>query len=75
MLLPCAVLLAPVLAWLILGRRRYKPPLPDRPDGEGWVRTAECFHDPGSDALITVWYRPGTGERAYARMSGRSLPW
>jgi hypothetical protein len=33
--------------------------------GSGWVATAERFIDPESGKLVTVYYRPATGERRY----------
>ena len=42
----------------------YKPDL-SRPPGAGWVRTEEKTVD--ADGVVTVWFNPTTGERAYIR--------
>jgi len=33
--------------------------------GPGWVRTEECFEDPGTGKLMRVWYHAETGQRRY----------
>lgn len=43
---------------------RYKP-VSARTPGQGWVATNERFFDPESGELVTVYYRPSTGERRY----------
>jgi hypothetical protein len=45
-------------------RWRYKR-LAGAPPGSEWVATAERFVDPESGKLVTVYYRPATGERRY----------
>jgi hypothetical protein len=43
---------------------RYKPLTTGRP-GPDWVPTDERFVDPESGQLVTVFYKPSTGERRY----------
>jgi hypothetical protein len=43
---------------------RYKP-LESRRPGPDWLATDERFVDPGSSKLVTVFYKPSTGERRY----------
>jgi hypothetical protein len=45
-------------------RWRYKRLMGSRP-GPEWVATDERFVDPESGKLVTVYYRPSTGERRY----------
>ena len=45
-------------------RWRYKRLAGSRP-GPGWIATDERFVDPESGKLVTVYYRPTTGERRY----------
>ncbi len=45
-------------------RWRYKRLAGSRP-GPEWVATDERFIDPESGKLVTVYYRPATGERRY----------
>jgi hypothetical protein len=45
-------------------RWRYKR-LGSAPSGSDWIATAERFVDPESGKLVTVHYRPATGERRY----------
>lgn len=45
-------------------RWRYKR-LGSTHPGSDWVATAERFVDPESGRLVTVYYRPATGERRY----------
>jgi uncharacterized membrane protein len=63
----------PLLLWgaILAGgvyfeRYRYKPEL-DRPPGAGWEATGECSND--ARGVVTVWYNPATGERAYVRQA------
>jgi hypothetical protein len=49
---------------LAIERFRYKPEL-DRPPGPGFVRTDEKTVD--EHGVVTVWFNPATGERAYVR--------
>jgi hypothetical protein len=49
---------------LVVERWRYKP-VTGHPPGAGWVPTNECFVDPESGRLVTVFYQPATGERRY----------
>ncbi|MGH7030733.1 MAG: hypothetical protein ACREE9_21280 [Stellaceae bacterium] len=58
--LPGLVLLAAAL----VERWRYKRLAGSRP-GPGWVATGERFVDPETGKLVTVYYRPSTGERRY----------
>jgi len=58
--LPGLVLIGAVL----FERWRYKRLAATRP-GPGWVATDERFVDPESGKLVTVYYRPATGERRY----------
>lgn len=51
-------------AALLIERWRYKPLSEDRP-GPDWVKTDERFVDPETGKLVTVFYRPATGERRY----------
>jgi len=48
----------------LVERWRYKRIAGGAP-GAGWVATAERFVDPESGRLVTVYYRPATGERRY----------
>ena len=45
---------------------RYKRPTRDRP-GPDWVRTEERFIDDETGAVVTVYYKPKTGERLYVK--------
>ena len=63
--------MAALLAWgiilaggLAIERFRYKPEL-ERPPGPGFVRTDEKTVD--ENGVVTVWFNPATGERAYVR--------
>ena len=51
-------------------RFRYKQEL-DRPPGPGWTRTEEQMVD--EEGVVTVWFNPATGERAYVRGKERVL--
>ena len=53
-----------LIAALLIERWRYRCLAGDRP-GPGWVATGERFIDPESGRLVTVFYRPSTGERRY----------
>jgi hypothetical protein len=62
---------APLFVWgiilaggIAIERFAYKPEL-DRPPGPGWVRTEEKSVD--ARGVVTVWFNPATGERAYVR--------
>ena|SRR5271167_3078996 len=48
----------------IFERWRYKRLVGSRP-GPEWVATKERFVDPESGKLVTVYFRPSTGERRY----------
>lgn len=50
---------------IIYERYAYKTILNRLPEGKGWVRTPERFIDPQSGAVVTVYVKPLTGERAY----------
>jgi hypothetical protein len=49
---------------VLFERWRYKRLVDNRPGSE-WVATDERFVDPESGRLVTVYYRPSTGERRY----------
>jgi hypothetical protein len=49
---------------LAIERWRYKPLTSGRP-GPDWISTDERFVDPESGRLVTVFYKPSTGERRY----------
>jgi len=49
---------------LLVERWRYKP-LKDHRPGRDWLPTDERFVDPESGKLVTVFYKPSTGERRY----------
>ena len=51
----------------LVERWRYKRLGRTRP-GPGWVATGERFRDPETGKLVTVYYRPETGERRYVAM-------
>jgi hypothetical protein len=49
---------------VLIERWRYKPLGGERP-GPDWVATGERFVDPETGKLVTVFYKPATGERCY----------
>ncbi len=49
---------------LAFERYRYKPDL-TAPPGPGWVRTEEKSVEAGG--VVSVWFNPASGERAYVR--------
>jgi hypothetical protein len=49
---------------LLCERWRYKRLASTSPASD-WIATAERFVDPESGKLVTVYYRPATGERRY----------
>jgi len=51
---------------LVIERVRYKRLESKRP-GPGWERTTERFVDEETGAMVTVYIKPDTGERAYVR--------
>ena len=54
---------------IVAERSRYKPELdrpPGKPPGAGWQRTSETTVDEDG-RIITVWFNPATGERAYVK--------
>jgi hypothetical protein len=59
-----AVLGVVLVAGVLVERWRYKRLGGTRPGSE-WIATAERFVDPESGKLVTVYYRPATGERRY----------
>ena len=73
---PVPAAVAPIILGLMLTigviyeRRHYKTLCEGNP-GPGWERTSERFVDPESDQLVTVYYKPTTGERKYVRDRGR----
>ena len=52
---------------VLLERYRYKPDLAS-PPGPGWVRTGEKTTD--REGVVSVWFNPASGERAYVRDGG-----
>jgi len=52
---------------VLFERWRYKRLADNRP-GPEWVATDERFVDPESGRLVTVYYRPSTGERRYVAL-------
>jgi hypothetical protein len=62
-----AVPSAVLLLALCVERWRYKPLRTRRP-GAGWVATGERFVDPESGRLVSVFYKPATGERRYVAL-------
>jgi len=52
---------------IVFERYRYKPEL-TTPPGPGWIMTDEKTRD--ERGTVTVWFNPGTGERAYVREPG-----
>ena len=67
LLIWCAAVFGPVLAWLLFRSGGYKRRPVDRPTGPGWERTDERFVDPTTGEVLVVWYCAPTGERAYVR--------
>jgi hypothetical protein len=59
-----AVWAAVLLVGLLIERWRYQR-LPSRPPGPEWQMTGERFVDPETGKLVTVYFRPTTGERRY----------
>lgn len=53
-----------LIAALLCERWRYQRLHREGP-GNGWIATEERFVDPESGKLVTVFYRPSTGERRY----------
>jgi hypothetical protein len=49
---------------VLVERWRYQPLADDRP-GRGWQTTSERFVDPETSRLVTVYFKPATGERRY----------
>ena len=68
-----AVVLRPAVPGMVLlialciEHWRYQP-LSTRAPGAGWVTTGERFVDPESGRLVTVFYKPATGERRYVAL-------
>ena len=67
---------APFLLWLgVIGViltiagvfERVKSGLSRQKPGAGWIETKERFVDESSGKLVTVFYKPETGERSYYR--------
>ena len=56
-----------VIGGVLFERYRYKPDLA-APPGPGWVRTEEKTTD--ADGVVSVWFNPSSGERAYVRDNG-----
>jgi len=57
---------AVLIVSLVIERVRYKRLESKRP-GPGWERTTERFVDEETGAMVTVYIKPETGERAYVR--------
>jgi hypothetical protein len=72
-LFPLGFFVALILIWFFFRSGGYKRRPLDAPPGRDWNFTGERFIDPKSGALLEVWYRPKTGERAYVldRSGGR----
>jgi uncharacterized membrane protein HdeD (DUF308 family) len=51
---------------LVIERVRYKR-LENKSPGPGWQRTTERFVDEETGAMVTVYIKADTGERAYVR--------
>jgi hypothetical protein len=49
---------------VLFERWRYRPLDGDRP-GPDWIATGERFVDPETSKMVTVFYKPTTGERRY----------
>ena len=62
-----AFLISPVVIWLLFRNRGYKRDLLDSPPGPGWKLTDERSVDLRTGAVVEVWYKPASGERAYVR--------
>jgi membrane protein implicated in regulation of membrane protease activity len=53
-----------IVGAVLVERWRYKPLESARP-GPDWIDTGERFLDPETGKLVTVFYKPATGERRY----------
>ena len=62
--LEAAVPGAIVVLGVLAERWRYRPLDRERP-GPDWVATGERFVDPESGRMVSVFYKPATGERRY----------
>ena len=49
---------------VLVERWRYKPIAAQQP-GPDWEATGERFVDPETGRMVSVFYKPGTGERCY----------
>jgi hypothetical protein len=65
----CAFIFGPVVAWRLVRDGGYKRRPDERPTGPGWERTEERFLDPTTGQVLDVWFCSRTGERAYVRAS------
>ena len=54
-----------ILVGAVLVERWHYQPLGDTRPGPDWVATGERFVDPETGKLVTVFYKPATGERRY----------
>jgi hypothetical protein len=63
----CAIVVAPVLIWLLFRSGGYKRRPLDAPPGPDWKLTGERFVDPSTGETLDVWQSPRNGERAYVR--------
>lgn len=61
-----AVLGGMLLLALLVERWRYRR-IDDTVPGPDWQATGERFREPGSDRVVTVYFHPRTGRRAYVR--------
>jgi hypothetical protein len=53
-----------IVGAVLVERWRYKP-LESEPPGPDWIATGERFLDPETGKLVTVFYKPATGDRRY----------
>ena len=60
-----------ILAGGVLVERWPYQLLADNRPGRGWVATPECFVDPETGRLVTVFFSPTTGERRYVADDNR----
>ena len=67
LLIWCAAIGLPLLAWLLLRNGGHKRRPLDVPPGPDWVHTQERFVDPSSGETLDVWFHPQSGERVYVR--------
>ena len=51
---------------IVIERHHYKR-LREEPPGTGWVLTSERFLDHATGRMVSVYYKPATGERVYVK--------